>query len=151
MATENLKPSPPSAKELPAADVTAPAGSAGAIVNQSFPVRQPEQDLDEFLIQVRASTLKRCRRHLERIRRGKLPWHEILLAFSSLSYGAVLGAVPANIPLGTPKWYFFFVALPVVGTGTAVAYFFKRKEAGPDASTVAGEVLEDLPDPGKTR
>ena len=141
MATNNLEPSPPNTTELPVAYYTAPMGSANAIVQQSFPVRQPEQDINEFIIQVRASTLIRSRRHLERIRTNKLPWHEILLALSSLSWGAVLGAIPANIPLGVWKWYFFFVFLPVVGVGTAVAYFFKRREAGPEASAVAGEVL----------
>lgn len=63
---EEFQPSPANAKRLPAADVAA-ATPTGNMEYEAYPVRKPEEDLNDFKVQIRASTLTRCRVKLTQI------------------------------------------------------------------------------------
>ncbi len=146
----DFSPPPPTAAGLPAADVQASvAGSA--VVHQAFPVRRPESELNDFVVQVRASTLTRCRSRLAKVSNARFPWHEIMLGISSLAFGAFLGALPADLKAGTYLAILFYTVMPILGVGTGVAFFFLRHKSGSDAAQEANEVLGDLPDPDKAR
>jgi hypothetical protein len=148
---DHFEPPSPSAEALPAADLQAPADQSQNVVHEAFPVFQPETDANDFLIRMRASTLYRCRNRLSQLTAAGFPWHEVLLALSMLSFGGVLGALPADLEF---QWFlgvFFYSFLPAIGLGSAVAFFFTRKQQPDHPTATAKEVLEDLPDPDTAR
>lgn len=68
---------------IPVAEFQAPA-VAGNIEYESFPIKKPIEDLDDFKVQVRASTLRRVRSKLQGSKhlvfRGRnWPWGCVLL------------------------------------------------------------------------
>ena len=88
----------------------------------------------------------------------KRPWADLLLAFSTLCLGGFMGALSSNLPwavlnAGTPEpsWraIVFYALLPVLGTASLVAFFCLRHFAGRNASEIADDVLEELPDPDR--
>jgi len=147
---EEFQPPPANASPLPAADITA-AAPAGNMEYEAYPVRKPEEDLNDFKVQVRASTLTRCRTKLTQVSAPRFPWHEVALGASTLAAGAFLGALPANIKAGSPQAVFFYTFLPIIAVGAFVAYLFLRRLTICEPASAAAEVLSELPDPDKTR
>lgn len=148
---EEFQPPPPNATPLPMADVTEDE-IPGKIEYEAYPVRKPEADLNDFKIQVRASTLARCRSKLAKISISVFPWHEVCLGISTLAAGAYLGSLSAsNITSGSLQAVFFFNILPIIAVATFVTYFFLRRSTLKESSEIAIEVLAELPDPDKTR
>lgn len=146
-----MEPPKPQVVSLPAADVTAPDTTHENLRHVAYPLRKPEEEHAEFIIEVRASVLARVRRTLAKLVKAKFPWPELLLGISTAALGAALGAIPAGIDIKKPIGLVYFVAFPVICTGTGVAYFMMRRNSIVDASKVAEDILEDLPDPEKTR
>lgn len=146
-----FQPPPSNASALPAADVQAVGGQTSPVVHEAYPVRRPEADVNEFIVQVRASTLNRCRSRLTRIANMAFPWHELALGVCTLAIGAFLGALPANLKPESRWTVFFYTIMPVLGVGSGVAFLFLRKKPSVDAAADANEVLRELPDPDKTR
>lgn len=148
---EPFLPLPPNAVGLPAADLAAPAAPAN-VEYEAYPVRKPEADLGDFKVQVRASILTRCRSKLAAVASPRFPWHEVWLGVSTLAAGGFLGALPAdNIKGATRIGVLYYTILPIIAVGSFVAYLFLRRSALRDPAEAAGEVLNDLPDPEKTR
>jgi hypothetical protein len=147
---DEFEPPVPNASPLPVADVTA-AATGGNVEYEAFPVRKPEQDLNDFKVQVRASTLARCRAKLAPLSGPAFPWHEVCLGVSTMAAGAFLGALPADIKVGSPQAIFFYTILPVIAASALIAYVFLRRLALRDAAIAASEVLSELPDPERTR
>jgi len=150
----------PSIITVPAADVTAPPVDAGSIVHQSYPLRQPEEEANEILVQVRGTTLRRVRKRLSTLASGGFPWPEALLGVATLSLGASFGAFGSSIPwaildngaaAANPRAILFYVVLPIVGVGALVGYFCLRHFTTRSASTVAQDLLDELPDPDRTK
>lgn len=148
---DHFDPPVPSAASMPAADVQARTDQSESLVHQAFPVRQPAVDADEFLVQVRASTLRRCRSRLANTAVRPFPWHELLLGTCTLSMGGVIGAVASGVEFSSIGGMFFYALLPALGAGTGVAYLFQRARHFSDPQRVMREVLEDLPDPEVAR
>lgn len=147
---DNADPLAPQAAAAPAAVVT-PQPAADSLIHQSFPVRQPEQDLEEFYVYVRASQLKQARAAADANKSQGIPWDEILLAISTTSCGAFLGALTATFEKGS-KWpILFFNILPAITVGAFVAYLFMRASAKKATGHLAGKILETIPDPDKAR
>lgn len=143
-------PPPANAQALPVADIMAPP-PAGNVEYEAFPVRKPEEDLNDFKVQVRASTLSRCRNRLAQASSASFPWHELALGVSTLAAGAFLGALPAEIKPGTLQAHLFSTALPAVALAAFVAYLFLRRSAVSEPAQAASDVLSELPDPNRTR
>jgi hypothetical protein len=150
---DDFAPPPPNAEPLPVADVEANEASEASknVEYEAYPVRKPEEDLSDFKIQVRASTLIRCRTKLAKVAQSRFPWHEVLLALSTLAAGAFLGALPAGLQAGTAGAIFFYTILPVVAVASFVAYLFLRRAMLRDPADIAADALAELPDPDKTR
>jgi hypothetical protein len=148
---KGFEPPSPDVKELPAADirVSSKGGKDDLVLDQTFPIRPSETDLNEFIVPVRASILTRCRNKLSRVTKGKPPFRELSLAICTLALGATLGAIPAGIKPGTHMYFFYFNFLPVVTAASGVAYFFLRREEMSEPAEIATEILNDLPDPNK--
>lgn len=146
----SFEPPKPQAGPLPAADVQAPADQE-KIEYEPFPVRKAAEDLEDFKVQVRASTLRRVRGKLEHIRDPEFQWHELALGIATLSYGGFLGAIPAKLVAGEALAIFFYSVLPVVGTGALVAYLFLRHPVHQSPARISSDALNELPDPDKAR
>lgn len=147
---DEFQPPQANATPLPAADVSA-AQTADNVEYEAFPVRKPEEDLNDFKVKVRASTLSRCRMKLAKVSNPNFPWHEGALGASTLATGAFFGALTADIKAGTGQWIFFFAVLPTIAVATFVAYIFLRRSALYEPASAAAEVLSELPDPDKAR
>lgn len=146
-----MNPSPSSATLVPAADVTAPPPEGSSVVHQAYPLKQPEEEINEFLVQVRGSVLRRVRRKLGGLIHTRFPWPEFLLGLSTLSAGGALGAVASGVVWNTCEAVIFYLILPVLAVGSGVAYVLLRQLAARSASLVAQDLLEELPDPDRTK
>ena len=146
----DFEPPKSEAVPLPAAEFQAPA-APGKIEYEPFPIRKAIEDLDDFKVQVRASTLRRARTKLQGIKHPDFQWQELALGVCTLAYGGFLGALPAKLVAGEALALFFYTILPVVGTGSLVAYFFLRRPEHQNPVRAAGEALAELPDPDKAR
>lgn len=146
-----MQPPKPSVISLPAADVTIPRdrGSDGVITKQ-FPIRVPEVERNEFMVSVRASSLKRARKRILLMQPESFPWHDLALAICTLSIGSFLGALAADIKPDEWKYIFFYSLMPVVGSGSGISYFFLRKKPTVEIRQHIEELLIDVPDPDKT-
>lgn len=143
-------PSPAPVVALPSADVQAPQVGEGIQVTYTFPIRQPEEDFNDFQVGVRASVLKRCRGRLGTIAAQGFPPAEILLGISTLSAGAALSAVISGVQLGSGLGFIFFVVLPMVAVGSGVAYWMLRRSILREAQHLAEDILNELPDPNRS-
>ena len=145
-----FEPPKPDAAPLPAAEFQAPP-APGKVEYEAFPIKQASEDLDDFKVKVRASTLRRARSKLQSVKEPTFPWHEVTLGACTLAYGGFLGALPAQLTAGGGQAIFFYTVLPVIGTGTLVAYLFLRRPSHNSPARMAGEALAELPDPDKAR
>ena len=147
-----FSPPHPNVEAIPTADVRLPMGP-GDYRHAAYPVKRPEEELNEFIVECRATTLMRCREKLVAIRDSSFPWHEILLAIASLTIGTSLGALSSEISYtGNPiLWKFLFMLLPVIGLGTGIAYAFLRYQNTKGTAATAREILEVLPDPNNSK
>ena len=146
----DLEPLRPNAQSLPAADVSASLSSV-KIEYEAFPVKKPEEDINDFKVQVRASTLNRARIKLGSITDTGFPWYELCLGISTLCAGAYLGSLTADVKQSTVEHTLLKSVLPMVAIATFVAYIFLRKQATSDVAQGARDVLTELPDPEKAR
>jgi hypothetical protein len=135
---------------IPTADMQIMPSAHGFMMNQTYPVKQPERDKRDFIIPVRASVLDRCRCRLEEIRNPRFTWGELLLGIATSCAGAIAGALTTDIKLDSLKGIGFYVVLPMVAVGTFVAYLFCRTHSFGKAADIAREVLTEIPDPDKT-
>lgn len=147
-----FSPPPPNVEAMPTADIRLPTTS-GDYRHAAYPVKRPEEEINEFMVECRATTLIRCREKLSTIRDSSFPWHEILLAISSLAIGTTLGALSSEITYTSSPmlWRFLFMFLPFVGLGTGVAYFFLRNQSNKVNAAAARDILQDLPDPNNSK
>lgn len=134
---------------IPAADVTFPQSTAatGNVFNQSFSVIQSAVDRNDFIIQIRASSLTRWRKKLANLRSAKFPWSDLLLAVATVCVGAFLGSLVADIKPNTWQYVFFFTLMPCGAVGAGVAYLSLRGKPIADVRNEIQDLLEDLPDP----
>jgi len=143
-------PAPAPVVGQPAADVQAPQVGEGNQVTYTYPIRQPEEDFNDFQVGVRASLLKRCRARLRTIAAQGFPLPELSLGVSTLAGGAALSAVVSGVQLGSWRGVVFFVILPMIAVGSGVAYGMLRS-FGPRATQhIAEDILKDLPDPDRS-
>jgi hypothetical protein len=145
-------PPAPMATSIPTADITFPPENNN-VRHAAYPVKQPEDEINEFMVEVRATKLSRCRTLLAELKEDKFPWAEFLLAVSSLAIGASLGALSSDVSYSANAllWKFLFIFLPLVGVASLTAYFFIRNTTNKAASRIATAVLNELPDPIKSK
>lgn len=140
------------AESIPTADIRLPEGS-GDYRHAAYPIKRPEEEINEFIVECRSTTLNRCREKLQAIKNSPFPWHEILLAISSLAIGGCLGALSSDVSYSADPilWKTLFMLLPFVGMATGIAYAFLRYQSIKVAAATASEILKDLPDPKNSK
>lgn len=144
-------PDPPPITPATVADVRAPQAGEGSQVTYTYPIRQPERDLNDFQVGVRASVLKRCRDRLSSASAPTFPLGDVLLGVATLTAGAFLGALISDVSLDSWRGVLFYVLSPIVATGAGVAFAFVRTSHGRSCQEVARDVLDELPDPEQTK
>jgi len=149
LAFEQFEPEE-TAISLPVADIVLNNESGGVTTSYRFPVKQPDEDRNDFIVEIRASKLKKVRDKLEILSNEKFPLHEVLLGIATSSLGAFLGGLASDIPLTTIIGKIFYVGCPVIFAGTGVAYFFVRYINLTLPKIVARGLLEEIVDPDKT-
>ncbi len=130
---------------FPAADIEVHGDGSDLRVKHSYAVVTPDADKTDFMVTIRASSLRSWRSKLNQLAFSSFPWAEVLLALSSLGIGAILSAWVADIALSTDKGKFFFVLVPPVTTAMIVGYLFVRKIQGSTAGAVASTILDEMP------
>src|SRR5918911_1162237 len=96
------------ARGIPAADIRADVSEEGFTTTRTFPVKQPEEDSNDFVVHVYASKLYKCRRRLQEIKESRFPVGEILLGISTAVLGAVAGALTTEIKLDSKRGILFY-------------------------------------------
>jgi len=137
------------ADSIPVADMQIMPSAHGLVMNQTYPVKQPERDKRDFIIPIRASVLHKCRSRLEEVKSPRFTWGESLFGVATSCAGAIAGALTTDIQLASPKGVAFYVILPMVAVGAFVAYLFCRTDSFGKAANIAREVLADIPDPNE--
>lgn len=139
---------PLGATATPVADVRYSESELGAqSAHYAYNVKIPDSDIEDFLIQTRASVLTKVRQKLKGLTAKKLPWAEGMLAIASATFGSAVSlfATAGKKPIPDTAWI-----LSLVTVGSGVTFFFLRDRSSLAAKTVAEDVLELLPDPEKT-
>lgn len=113
-------------------------------------VVRPNDDENDFIIQVRASLLKRIRDKLSPLCKQKFPLTEILLGVSTTLIGVVLSSIAADIKIEETKGIIIFVVLPVIAAICGTSYFFVRANNVVLISKFAQELLKEIPNPDAT-
>ena len=142
-----------SAQSVPAADVTLSSSRPDEYRHASYPVRRPAEEVDEFLVECRASVLQQVRAKLEKIKNTNFTLAEVILTAAATTGGTWLGAFSSSITYTSDPWLWrlYFAFLPFVALALALIYFFKRQQTLSKASDLATEVLAALPDPKNTK
>jgi hypothetical protein len=144
-------PEPPPVTSATAADVRAPRAGEGSQVTYTYPIRQPERDLNDFQVGVRASVLERCRSRLSSVSAPTFPLGDLLLGAATLFAGAFLSALMSGVCLASWRGVLFYILSPIIATGTGVAFAFVRTSYGRSCHEAVKNVLDELPNPEHTK
>lgn len=120
-----------------------------AITTLTYPIKQPEGYANDFMVNLRASEIRRVRKYCDDAKVSKFPWCELLLALSTTSIGCFLGSLASDVELNSLKGIIMYVVSLVIATGSFVAYLFMRKGAISDVNDLADKVKEYIVDPDK--
>ncbi|OEH84281.1 hypothetical protein BHU72_10730 [Desulfuribacillus stibiiarsenatis] len=134
---------------LPVADVVLKSDNSVVTTSYQYEVKQPEEDKNDFIVEVKASKLKRVREKLELLTSDRFPLYELFLGISSTCLGAFLSALASDIQLTTRKGQFLFIFCPIVAMGTGVAYLFLRYISILKPKIIATDLLVEIVDPDK--
>jgi hypothetical protein len=141
---------PPGVIAQPVADFSAVPTDEDVTLTRTFPVRWPQEDWNDFQVGVRATVLSRCRVNLAELAADHFPWAEVCLGLTTLSLGATISAWISGIVLSSGKGVILYVIVPMIGSGAGVGYFMLRQLWTDNVGRIAQDLLNDLPDPGRT-
>ncbi len=118
-------------------------------IENSHPVKIPQNELNDFRIAIRASDINEIRAWLN-IRESKFPWAEIMLAIATTAFGLSIGGLISGINLRSWQSIMVVVFL-LIAVGTGTAYCFIRKNSIINMTQLAQQILKKLPDPEKEK
>ncbi len=144
-----LQPAAPPIAAQPTADIQAPPVDRAVTVTRTYPVRQPEEDWNDYHVVVRATVLRKVRKRLGTLSGYSHQRPEMLLGLATLCAGAALSALVSGVPLGSAKGALFYVLMPFIASGTGALYFAQRRSSTRTAQDVSEDVLAELPDPDR--
>lgn len=137
--------------DMPAADtVIISSGNENATTDYQYIVRRPEEYENDFMVEVRASSLRKIRNIIVPAKNQKFSFHELFLSISFLCLGATISALSTGILLDSLEGRLLYILCPVISTGTLVSYIFIKKSNLQNLSNFATLVEENLVDPDKT-
>lgn len=113
----------------------------------TYEIKQPVEYKNDFYVNLRASDIKKVRKYCDDAQKSNFPLSEILLATATTCIGCFLGALASNVQLNSTKGILMYLGSLVIGTGTAVAYFFVRKNTIKDINALCNNIKEFIVDP----
>jgi hypothetical protein len=112
----------------------------------------PDEDVNDFVVEVRASVLRRVRKQLKAIASFRPGWADVALALCGVALGGVLGAIAGAVEFAGFRGALFYVVCPSVLVGSGIAYLFLRRLAGQKMpAQLADGILADIPDPSRAQ
>lgn len=137
-----------SVKSLPAADVSMLSIDSTITSKYVYPVKRPVEYENDFLIQVKASEIRKIRKKLNEKDQCNFPFHEVLLGVSSITFGAFISALITGVELNfSIVSIVAYIVCPVITAGTFVAYYFNRKINNNSIEALVETILDLLVDP----
>lgn len=117
----------------------------------TYEVRVPKQYKDDFMVQIRASDLKKIRKYCYEAKNSKLSWNEILLSVIGLTLGATISAIISKIPFEYKSFVsiFSYNICPLITVGLMVWYWNNRKENMQNINDLVDKIEECIIDPDK--
>lgn len=137
---------------LPIADITIKKNNEVVTTNYEYAVKRPKEYENDFMVEVKASYLRKARSILEpSTHKRKFPIHEVLLFFASTALGSSLGAIISGIEIDSILGILMYVICPIITVGTFVSYIFLRRNKILAIQDLADKVLEYIVDPDDTK
>lgn len=135
---------------LPVADIVAKIDGEKLVQQHNYTVIPTADDQNDFMISIRANSLRKWRAKLGQISVINFPWAEILLAIAAIIIGATLSAIISGVELDSIKGIFFYVVLPPIGAASFISQIFIRSSSTAKSSQIARDLIEEIPDPHTT-
>ena len=114
---------------------------------RTYSVTVPEEEANDFVVEVRASILKDIRTTLDKHAENRFPWQEFLLAVTAILLGGYFNGIFSSLKIETLTGKLVFVVFPVVSAIAGTAYFFIRRDNNKAISDLANELLKKVPNP----
>lgn len=124
-------------------------GETKKTTSYTYPVVQPEEYKNEFMISLRASDIRKVKKICSKAQKSQFPFHELLLGLSTTLIGCTLGALGSGIHLSSFAGVIFYILCPIIATGTFVSYIFIRKSSIKDINELVENVEEYIPNPDR--
>jgi hypothetical protein len=116
-----------------------------------YEVRIPNQYKGEFMVEMRASDLRKVRKYCNEAKKSKFPINEILLAILGITVGVIITAFMDKIPFKelTFASIFSYNICPVITVAFSVLYYKNRKENIQNINELVEKIEEYIIDPDK--
>lgn len=113
--------------------------------NQLVEIKVPVEDINEYKIAVRKSSIKKIKNACNEIQNNKFTWGELLIGICTMFFGAFLSAIISGVKyelnfLGV----MFYTICPMIAVASLIGYIACRKSLIRDASYLANIVNEHL-------
>lgn len=131
----------------PVANISTSNTPNDLVSTYEYEVKIPDEYRNDFIIQIKASDLRKARKVLLQAKGNRFPLSELLLGLSTTAFGCLFGALCSGVQLDTPLGVVMYCIVPVIAIGAFVAYLFVRKNSINEANSIADQALEILIDP----
>ena len=118
---------------------------------RTYSVTVPEDEANDFVVEVRASVLKDIRSTLDKHSKSSFPWQEILLAITAILLGGFFSGIFSSLKIETDLGKLVFVAFPVISGITGTSYFFVRRDDNKSISDLSNDLLNKIPNPDNVK
>ena len=117
--------------------------------NYKFPVRIPKQYTGDFMVEIRASDLRKVRKCCEKAKNNKFTVNELVLSITGITIGVVISAIVGKIPFNENSFasIFSYNICPLFSVGLIVFYFKSRKENMQNINDLVEKIEEYIIDP----
>jgi tetratricopeptide (TPR) repeat protein len=117
------------------------------VLRREYPLRDTPEVATDFAYTLLASDIRKSRTHLTSLSNTSIGWAELLLATSTLAFGAFLGVLPSDLKQGTGIVSdIYYSYCPLIAVTTLVIYLFLKKEEAASTRMIAQHLLEVLPE-----
>lgn len=144
--TEKFPPDP-NVENLPSADVTFSEEKEQVKTTVSHPVLIPKEYIEDSMIQIRSSSLKRWTSKIKKVENSKINYSDLFLSLGMVGAGAIISALLADIKIDSTLGIIFYVVVPVVSAICLAIFYFKRKENSTNIETILADLIEEMPNP----
>lgn len=112
---------------------------------QIVEIKVPMEDINDYKIAVRKSSIKKITNACKEIENNKFAWGELLLGISTLFFGAFFSAIISGVKYELKLLsVMFYTIFPTIAVATLIGYIACRKSLIRDAGYLANIVNEHL-------